>query len=133
MPEFLKLKKSDCKNCYKCIRHCPVKSIKFSGDQAHIVSNECILCGQCFVVCPQNAKEIANDVETNAIEKTIKLLILVILECFIPYVIPSVKASILTDIASNIQLIIKNRILSDNQIDSLSYIIISIIRENVTN
>ena len=63
MPEFLKLKKSNCKNCYKCIRHCPVKSIKFSGDQAHIVSNECILCRQCFVVCPQNAKEIANDVE----------------------------------------------------------------------
>ena len=63
MPEFLKLKKSNCKSCYKCIRHCPVKSIKFSGDQAHIVSNECILCGQCFVVCPQNAKEIANDVE----------------------------------------------------------------------
>lgn len=52
-------------------------------------------------------KKIAIDVETNAIEKTIKLLILVILECLIPYVIPNVKASILTDIASNIQLIIK--------------------------
>ncbi|MCM1260196.1 MAG: 4Fe-4S binding protein [Prevotella sp.] len=63
MSEFLKLKKSNCKNCYKCIRHCPVKSIKFSGDQAHIVGNECILCGQCFVVCPQNAKEIQNDLE----------------------------------------------------------------------
>lgn len=63
MSDFLKLKKSDCKNCYKCIRHCPVKSIKFSGEQAHIVSNECILCGQCFVVCPQDAKEIKNDVE----------------------------------------------------------------------
>ena len=34
MAEFLKLKKSNCKNCYKCIRHCPVKSIKFSGNQA---------------------------------------------------------------------------------------------------
>lgn len=78
-------------------------------------------------------RKIAIDVETNAIEKTIKLLILVILECFIPYVIPSVKASILTDIASNMQLIIKNSILSDNQIDSLFYIIICIIRENVTN
>ena len=63
MPEFLKLKKSNCKNCYKCIRHCPVKPITFSGDQAHIVGNECILCGQCFVVCPQNAKEIQNDLE----------------------------------------------------------------------
>ena len=63
MAEFLKLKKSNCKNCYKCIRHCPVKSIKFSGNQAHIVGNECILCGQGFVVCPQNAKEIADETE----------------------------------------------------------------------
>ncbi len=59
----LTLKKSDCKNCYKCIRHCPVKAIRFSGNQAHIIGNECILCGQCFVVCPQNAKEIVNEVE----------------------------------------------------------------------
>lgn len=63
MAEFLKLKKSNCKNCYKCIRHCPVKSIRFSGNQAHIVGNECILCGQCFVVCPQNAKEIESETE----------------------------------------------------------------------
>lgn len=59
----MKLKKSNCKNCYKCIRHCPVKSIRFSGNQAHIVGNECILCGQCFVVCPQDAKQIADDTE----------------------------------------------------------------------
>lgn len=63
MAEFLRLKKSNCKNCYKCIRHCPVKSIRFSANQAHIVSDECILCGQCFVVCPQNAKEIQDDTE----------------------------------------------------------------------
>lgn len=64
MSQYLKLKKSNCKNCYKCIRHCPVKSIKFFENQAFIVDDECILCGQCFVVCPQNAKEIRNDVET---------------------------------------------------------------------
>ncbi len=63
MANCLTLKKSNCKNCYKCIRHCPVKSIRFSGNQAHIVNNECILCGQCFVVCPQDAKEIASEVE----------------------------------------------------------------------
>ncbi len=63
MPNCLTLKKSNCKNCYKCIRHCPVKSIRFSGEQAHIVGNECILCGQCFVVCPQNAKEIVDETE----------------------------------------------------------------------
>ena len=63
MPEFLKLKKSDCRNCYKCIRHCPVKSIRFSGNQAHVVYDECILCGQCYVVCPQNAKETVDETE----------------------------------------------------------------------
>lgn len=61
MTDCIKLKKSNCKNCYKCIRHCPVKSIRFSDNQANIVGDECILCGECFVVCPQNAKEIRND------------------------------------------------------------------------
>ena len=63
MANCLTLKKSNCKNCYKCIRHCPVKSIRFSGNQAHIIGNECILCGHCFVVCPQNAKEIVDGTE----------------------------------------------------------------------
>lgn len=63
MSSCLTLKKSNCKNCYKCIRHCPVKSIRFSANQAHIIGNECILCGQCFVVCPQNAKEISSETE----------------------------------------------------------------------
>ncbi|MBO5870887.1 MAG: 4Fe-4S binding protein [Clostridia bacterium] len=63
MPNCLTLKKSNCKNCYKCIRHCPVKAIRFSANQAHIIGNECILCGQCFVVCPQNAKEIVDETE----------------------------------------------------------------------
>ena len=63
MSNCLTLKKSNCKNCYKCIRHCPVKSIRFSGNQAHIINNECILCGHCFVVCPQNAKEIVDETE----------------------------------------------------------------------
>ena len=63
MSDCLTLKKSNCKNCYKCIRHCPVKSIRFSGNQAHIIGNECILCGHCFVVCPQNAKQIVDETE----------------------------------------------------------------------
>ncbi len=63
MASFLTLKKSNCKNCYKCIRSCPVKSIRFSGNQAHIIDNECILCGHCFVVCPQGAKQIVDDTE----------------------------------------------------------------------
>ena len=63
MNGYLKLKESNCKNCYKCIRHCPVKSIRFSNNQAHIVEEEWILCGMCFMVCPQNAKIIRDDVQ----------------------------------------------------------------------
>ncbi len=62
MDYYIQLKKANCKNCYKCIRHCPVKSIRFSDHQAHIVKDQCILCGECFVACPQNAKQIRNDV-----------------------------------------------------------------------
>lgn len=63
MEEYLKLKKSNCKNCYKCIRSCSVKSIRFSDNQANIISDDCVLCGHCFTVCPQNAKEIRNDID----------------------------------------------------------------------
>ena len=59
--EFIRLKKADCTNCYKCIRHCPVKAIRFSGGQAHIIASECIQCGKCFVVCPQDAKNIFSE------------------------------------------------------------------------
>ena len=62
MNKFLQLKKSNCKNCSKCIRNCPVKSIKFADGQANIIPDECILCGRCFVNCPQDAKQIRDDV-----------------------------------------------------------------------
>ncbi len=62
MNKFLQLKKSNCKNCYKCIRNCPVKSIKFADGHANIIADACILCGRCFVGCPQDAKQIRDDV-----------------------------------------------------------------------
>jgi len=40
-----------------------VKAIGFSSGQAQIIQDECILCGQCFVGCPQNAKRIRADLE----------------------------------------------------------------------
>jgi len=62
MNPCLKSIKSNCKNCYKCIRNCPVKSIRFDDDQATIIQDECVLCGSCFLVCPQGVKIIRNDV-----------------------------------------------------------------------
>ncbi len=63
MTNCLTLKKSNCKSCFRCVRKCPVKAIRFSGNQAHIIGNECILCGNCVVQCPQNAKEISDGTE----------------------------------------------------------------------
>lgn len=64
MTDYIQLKKSNCKSCYKCIRNCPVKSIRFSGNQAQIIAQDCLCCGECFVVCPQDAKIIKDDRET---------------------------------------------------------------------
>lgn len=54
---------ANCKNCYKCVRNCHVKAIKIVNDQAEIMQDRCIACGQCFVVCPQNARNIVSDVD----------------------------------------------------------------------
>ena len=57
------LKKANCKNCYKCVKVCPVKSIKVENEQATIIDRTCILCGTCLARCPQNAKTLSSDVE----------------------------------------------------------------------
>jgi len=60
---YLDFQKADCKNCYKCLRECPVKAIKVINHQAQIIESRCILCGKCTSVCPQNAKEITDETE----------------------------------------------------------------------
>lgn len=63
MQEILNLNKNNCTDCYKCIRDCSVKAITFAKDTAEIVHDDCILCGRCYVTCPQKAKEVRNDVQ----------------------------------------------------------------------
>jgi iron only hydrogenase large subunit-like protein/PAS domain-containing protein len=58
---YITFKQLNCRNCHKCIRYCPVKSIRFSAHQANVLSDDCILCGECYVVCPQNAKQIVDE------------------------------------------------------------------------
>lgn len=58
---------ANCKNCYKCVRNCSVKAIKMIDDQAQILEDKCIACGKCFLVCPQNARNIHSDLD-NVIE-----------------------------------------------------------------
>lgn len=40
-----------------------MKAIRFSGNLAYNVENLCVLCGHCYISCPQNAKVIVSDVE----------------------------------------------------------------------
>lgn len=59
----IQFKEANCKNCYKCIRSCPVKAIDFKNEQAAIMEERCVLCGKCLLVCPQNAKSVKSDVD----------------------------------------------------------------------
>jgi len=54
---------TDCQDCYKCVRHCPVKAIRIEEGKASVISGDCILCGHCVEVCPSGAKKIRNDIE----------------------------------------------------------------------
>jgi len=54
---------AECHDCYKCLRKCPVKSIKVEKGQASILFDRCIYCGRCVMSCPAHAKQYRNDVE----------------------------------------------------------------------
>lgn len=56
MSEYLEFKPVQCKDCYRCLRECPVKAINIKDHHAQIIEEHCILCGHCTQVCPQKAK-----------------------------------------------------------------------------
>lgn len=53
--------KAKCRDCYRCVRVCPIKAICISDGQARVDSERCILCGTCVRECPQQAKHVRND------------------------------------------------------------------------
>lgn len=73
---YISFTKANCKNCYKCLRSCPVKAIKFKNDQAEIVEDRCIACSHCLAICPQNARKIVSDIDIvkNAIKSGKKVV-----------------------------------------------------------
>jgi PAS domain S-box-containing protein len=55
--------KARCRDCYRCVRVCPVKAIKMCDGQAYVIDSRCIGCGTCVRECPQGAKSYRNDAE----------------------------------------------------------------------
>ncbi|MBN8217506.1 MAG: 4Fe-4S binding protein [Spirochaetes bacterium] len=54
--------KTECQDCYKCIRECPVKAIQVKEGDASILPELCILCGHCVDACPRGAKQVRDDI-----------------------------------------------------------------------
>ena len=54
---------TECQDCYKCIRKCPVKAIRVENSHARVIPHMCVSCGRCVLNCPSFAKRYRNDVE----------------------------------------------------------------------
>ncbi len=67
---LLKISEANCRNCYKCFRQCVIKSIKVEDEQAHMVNDTCIYCGECLKACPQEA--IRKESNINKVKEAIK-------------------------------------------------------------
>ncbi len=52
-----------CRDCYKCVRHCPIKAIRVADGHAEVWDERCIYDGACLNVCPQEAKQAASHLE----------------------------------------------------------------------
>ena len=55
--------KARCRDCYRCVRVCPVKAIRMKEGQASEMAASCLACGTCIRECPQGAKSFRDDLE----------------------------------------------------------------------
>lgn len=54
---------TECQDCFKCLRECPVKAIQIVQGHARVMEDLCIHCGNCVEICPQNAKKVRSDLD----------------------------------------------------------------------
>ncbi|MFP4640577.1 MAG: [Fe-Fe] hydrogenase large subunit C-terminal domain-containing protein [Dehalococcoidia bacterium] len=54
--------KDKCKECYACVRSCPVKAIRVRERKAEVLRDRCVACGTCINVCHAGAKKYESDI-----------------------------------------------------------------------
>lgn len=82
---IVQTKEGLCKKCYSCIRGCPVKAIKVQNDQAYVLQDNCISCGNCLKVCSQEAKEIDKGISCESLLKSGKVKVALLAPSFVSY------------------------------------------------
>jgi iron only hydrogenase large subunit-like protein len=68
---------TECQDCYKCIRRCPVKAIRVENGHAAVMGELCIACGRCVINCPAHAKRFRDDTAKTKQLLTIKKRVIV--------------------------------------------------------
>lgn len=69
MSDIITTSEAKCRDCYRCLRSCPVQAIGFSTTDenaqinARVDDTRCILDGRCVNNCPQRAKRVRDDRE----------------------------------------------------------------------
>jgi iron only hydrogenase large subunit-like protein len=61
-PHPIHVESATCRDCYKCVRHCPMKAVEIRNHAAAILPDRCIACGACVSVCPVHAKKVRDDI-----------------------------------------------------------------------
>lgn len=63
MPEsIITTDSSKCRQCYSCVRNCPVKAVRIKDGKAEIIQTRCIQCGNCVKHCSRNAKKVKSSI-----------------------------------------------------------------------
>jgi len=57
---ILSVPQGRCRECYACIRACPVKAVKMADGQVDIIEERCVYCGRCTVACPGSSLELGD-------------------------------------------------------------------------
>lgn len=61
--DYIILEEANCHNCMRCVRACPTNAMTYIDNKPQIVKDDCIYCGNCYAICPHEAKKVCSDFE----------------------------------------------------------------------